>query len=177
MTISKRIFSVLFLGFAVLLSCGNSGDEHITVKETPSDKSQPQSAATSQLSGTAVAIGTPITAEVFRAKIFDYTSNEAWTYKYDKGCVIDFYADWCRPCKMLDPVLNAAVAESNGAVDLYKVNVDKEKELASVFQIQSIPTLLFCPADGSQPFILQGLVSKEELTQAINKISGNPKNL
>lgn len=146
------------------LSCNNSGDEHITAPSSTSANVTEQSATGSPQKGS------NINAETFKKEIFDYTSNTEWKFKHTKACVIDFYADWCRPCKMLAPELESVVASTNGAVVLYKVNVDEEKELAGFFNIQSIPTMLFCPADGSKPFMLQGLVSRDELNNAIAKV-------
>lgn len=161
-----RHISALSFVISTLISCGSGGDEHISAPHTS------ETVATDQ-TVSQIKTGGNINAAEFKKEIFDYTSNSQWQYKHEKACVIDFYADWCRPCKMLAPELESAVAATNGAVDLYKVNVDEEKELATFFNIQSIPTMLFCPADGSKPFILQGLVSRDELKNAIGRISVN----
>lgn len=169
-------YSKLLIAFivtsAIFFSCGNSGDEHISAPESSEIAQEGQTA--NQSSTAKPHEGNTIDAEMFKREIFDYSANMTWNYKHGKACVIDFYADWCRPCKMLAPELAAAVAATNGGVDLYKVNVDQEKELASFFNIQSIPTMLFCPADGSKPFVLQGLVSRDELNNAIGKVLSTP---
>ncbi len=168
---NKIIASVLLVS-TTLFSCNNNEDQHITApsKSTVTESNTTSSDTEIKKDNNAV-IGSNISASEFKATIFDYSANEQWVYKYNKACIIDFYADWCRPCKIMDPVLHSAVESAGGNVDLFKVNVDKEKELAGAFHIQSIPTLLFCPADGSQPFVLQGITSKEDLTKAIAKIT------
>ncbi len=157
-------FALVAIAATSLLSCGSAGDEHISAP------SSAKVAGAEQAAPEASHVGSNIDAETFKKEIFDYSVSKEWKFKHNKACVIDFYADWCRPCKMLAPELASVVATTNGNVDLFKVNVDDEKELAGFFNIQSIPTMLFCPADGSKPFVLQGLVSREELNNAIGRV-------
>ncbi len=104
-----------------------------------------------------------MTTADFLAKVHDYHANpDVWKFKGDKPCLIDFYADWCRPCKMLAPVMEELAAEYVGLINVYKVNVDQEKELSAAFGIQSIPSLLFVPKDG-QPAMQAGVLPKEQL--------------
>ena len=109
-----------------------------------------------------------LTNATFISKVFDYENNATeWKYKGDKPCIIDFYADWCGPCKKIAPVLKELAQQYNGQLIVYKINVDNEKALASAFGIQSIPTLLFVPVKGT-PQIAQGALSKEQLEGVIN---------
>lgn len=85
----------------------------------------------------------------FLEKVWNYESNpDAWQYNGTLPCVIDFNAKWCGPCRKMEPILNSLVAKYNGKIIIYKVDVDKEKELASLFGISSIPAFLFCPTEG-----------------------------
>ena len=108
-----------------------------------------------------------ITAEAFKTKVFDYSRNEEWKFSGERPCIVDFYADWCGPCKMLSPVLAELAEKYSGKLDVYKVNTDEEQELSSVFGIQSIPTLLFVPASG-KPQVARGVLPKENLEEVIS---------
>lgn len=104
----------------------------------------------------------------FIAKVFDYEKNtDNWVYEGDKPCIVDFYADWCGPCKKISPILKDMAILYKNDIVVYKVNVDNEKELANVFGIQSIPTLLFIPKEGV-PQIAQGALPREEFVKQIN---------
>ena len=104
----------------------------------------------------------------FLSKVYNYEKNQTqWVYEGSKPCIIDFYADWCGPCKRVAPILKELAAQYKNDLIVYKVNVDNEKELAAAFGIQSIPTLLFIPATG-KPQIAQGALSKEQLVEQIN---------
>lgn len=109
-----------------------------------------------------------LTKAEFLAKVFDYEKNKNnWVYEGNKPCIIDFYADWCPPCKKVAPILNELAAEYKDDIIIYKVNVDNEKELAQVFGIQSIPSLLFVPAKG-EPQMAQGALPKETFVEQID---------
>lgn len=110
-----------------------------------------------------------LTLESFKEKVFDFENNKEWTYKGDKPCVIDFYADWCQPCKMLAPILEDVAGELEGKIDIYKINTENEQELASIFGIQSIPSLLLVPTDGD-PQMAAGALPKETLLKAIEDV-------
>lgn len=92
-----------------------------------------------------------------------------WEFKGEKPCVIDFYADWCRPCKMVAPIMEELAEEYKGKINIYKVNVDNEKELAGLFNIQSIPAILFCPEAGN-PELNAGAMSKEQYKQMFDNL-------
>ena len=110
-----------------------------------------------------------LTTQAFKQKVFDYSKSKEWKFKGTVPVIIDFYADWCRPCKMLSPIIEAASEEYKGKVVVYKVNIDKEPELAQVFGIQSIPSVLFIPLK-EQPQMNVGLMSKEDLNSKIASI-------
>lgn len=110
-----------------------------------------------------------LTKEQFLRRIADYEKNPAgFEFLGDKPALIDFYADWCGPCRMLAPVLEAVSDKYSGKVDVYKVNVDQEEELASLFNVRSIPTLVFIPLNG-QLKITQGAVGQPQLEETISK--------
>ncbi len=110
-----------------------------------------------------------LTAETFKEKVFNYEANKEWKFEGDKPCMIDFYADWCGPCKMVAPILEELATEYNGKVDIFKIDTEAERELASVFGIQSIPSLLFVPKDG-QPQMAQGALPKDTFERAIKDV-------
>lgn len=110
------------------------------------------------------------TAE-FKKKIFNYDTNKTWKLVGSKPVIIDFYADWCGPCKMLSPHVEAIAKKYGNQVEVYKVNVDYNKDLASHFNISGIPYLLFIPTKG--PYKEQvGYLPPEQLQQKATEILG-----
>ena len=109
-----------------------------------------------------------LTAEGFKENIFDYSKEEAWNYKGSLPAIIDFYADWCGPCKAVAPILEELSNEYKDQVVIYKIDTDKEQELSTLFGIQSIPTLLFIPRDG-QPMMQKGALPKNAFKQVIEE--------
>ncbi|MFO7524952.1 MAG: thioredoxin [Ignavibacteriaceae bacterium] len=109
-----------------------------------------------------------LTKETFLTKVFDYEKNKDWKYEGELPAVIDFWAPWCGPCKMVGPILEELSEEYKGKINVYKVNTDEEQELGGVFGIRSIPSLLFVPLEG-QPKMAVGALPKESLKQAIDK--------
>lgn len=106
-----------------------------------------------------------ITKAEFLSLVMDYEKNpEAWSFRGSRPCLVDFYADWCAPCKMTSPILEELAKEYAGRVDIYKVDVDQERELASVFGVSSIPTFLFCPMKGN-PTLSSGIAGTAEATK------------
>ncbi|HNT97776.1 MAG TPA: thioredoxin [Elusimicrobiales bacterium] len=112
-----------------------------------------------------------INTDTFKAKVFDFARSKEWKFAGERPCIVDFYADWCGPCKMLAPVLEELSEKYAGKLDIYKVNTDQEQELAASFGIQSIPSLLFVPMTG-KPQMAQGLLPKEELEKVIGEVLG-----
>ena len=111
-----------------------------------------------------------LTQTDFLTKVADYQNNpQEWKYLGDKPAIIDFYADWCGPCKMIAPILEELAAEYDGQIYIYKVNTENEEELAAAFGIRSIPSLLFIPM-GEAPQMAQGALPKNELKKAIDKV-------
>ncbi len=111
-----------------------------------------------------------LTKQDFLEKVFNFEQNKDWKFEGEKPCLIDFYADWCGPCKMIAPVLEELSAEYAGKIDIYKINTEEEQELAAAFGIQSIPSLLFCPMGDEKPQMAQGALPKNSLKQAIKDI-------
>ena len=109
-----------------------------------------------------------MTALDFRDKIFDYEKEQEWKYAGSLPAIVDFYADWCGPCKAVAPVLEELANEYDGKLIIYKIDTDKEMELSSLFGIQSIPTLLFIPTEGA-PTIQKGALPKNVLQQVIQE--------
>ncbi len=109
-----------------------------------------------------------LTAEQFKKEVFDYTTEKEWKYKGDKPSIIDFYADWCGPCKMVAPILEELSDDYKDKVTIYKVDTEVERELSSVFQIRSIPSMLFIPMD-KQPMMQAGALPKDALKSVIEK--------
>ena len=105
----------------------------------------------------------------FKAKVFNYAPGREWKFEGDRPAVIDFYADWCAPCKMVSPILDELSVEYDGRVRFYKVNTEKDPEVAKAFGISSIPTLLFAGMEGN-PVVLRGAQSKQALAKQIGMI-------
>lgn len=110
-----------------------------------------------------------LTAEEFKLKVFNYDIHKEWKFEGDKPAMIDFYANWCAPCKIVAPILEELSKEYNGKIDIYKIDTEKERELASVFGIQSIPSLLFIPKEG-QPQMALGALPKDTFKKAIKDV-------
>jgi len=110
-----------------------------------------------------------LTTETFKEKVFNYETEKEWRYLGDTPCIIDFYADWCQPCKMVAPILEELEQEYNGKLKVYKINTEDQHELAGIFGIQSIPSLLFVPMEG-QPQMAVGALPKETFESAIKDV-------
>ena len=109
-----------------------------------------------------------LSSEEFKNQVFDYTKETNWNYKGSIPAVIDFYADWCAPCRMVASVIEELSKEYEGKVSFYKVDTELEQELAAVFQIQSIPSLLFIPVLG-QPMMQLGAMTKNSFRKVIDE--------
>lgn len=110
-----------------------------------------------------------LTKETFKEKVFNFEENKDWKFEGDKPCLIDFYADWCQPCKMVAPILEELSKEYDGKLDIFKVDTEDQQELAGMFGIRSIPSLLFVPLK-DQPQMAQGALPKDSLEKAIKDV-------
>ena len=110
-----------------------------------------------------------LTKEAFLKKVFNFEQNKEWKFEGELPCLIDFYADWCGPCKMIAPMLEELAKEYDGKINIYKVDTEAEQELAAAFGIRSIPSLLFCPKEG-QPQMATGALPKASMKKAIDEI-------
>jgi len=109
--------------------------------------------------------------KAFIEKVFDFESKKEWAYLGDLPAIIDFYADWCGPCKMVAPILEKLSTEYQGKINIYKVNTDQEQELATAFGIMTIPSLMFIPKQG-QPQMARGAMDHQGFVKMINDILG-----
>jgi len=153
------VFSVFLLSF---IGCnnlkGNQGQDSIEVTDHNESKTE-----------SAVNDVKPeyLTYETFIEKVWDFENNpQEWVYKGDVPCVIDFYADWCKPCKMIAPIMDDLASEYDGRVKIYKIDTEKERRLAQVFQIRSIPAVLFSPVEG-RPMMQTGALPKDQYIKII----------
>ena len=115
-----------------------------------------------------------LTSETFKEKVFNYEINKEWKFEGDKPCVIDFYADRGNPCKMVAPILEELQKEYEGRLNIYKIDTEDQQELAGMFGIRSIPSLLFVPLNG-QPQMAQGALPKESFEKAFEEVFGVKK--
>ena len=109
----------------------------------------------------------PINQVEFRERIADWTARD-WVMISERPVVVDFYADWCQPCKRLEPILRQVAQHYEGTVDFYRINVDQNSEISDVFQIRSVPFLLICPLKG-EPKSVIGLFPQREYIRVINQ--------
>lgn len=111
-----------------------------------------------------------LTKETFRKKVFDFEKGgDSWEFEGERPAIVDFYAEWCGPCKMVAPVLEEISREYAGKVDVYKVNTDEEHDIANAFGISSIPTILFIPKTG-QPQVSRGAMPKAAFVETIKNV-------
>lgn len=167
----KTFIGIAFLSVVWLSSCGGAAtadkNQNNAVIST-SDQTGAQ--AETALSDASTENVVQLTKAMFLEKIYDFEKHpDKWTFAGDKPCVIDFYADWCRPCKMVAPIMAEFSETYKGQITIYKVDIDKERELAQYFGIQSIPTVLFCPSEGD-PQMTQGALPKETYEKVITEV-------
>jgi thioredoxin 1 len=107
--------------------------------------------------------------ESFKQKVYNFDLNQQWKFEGNIPCVIDFYADWCMPCALFEPLLEEISKEYSGKINVYKVDTDEEEELVAVFGIRSIPTLYFCPMEGN-PRVNSGALGRASMTEYIEDL-------
>ncbi|MFC1729734.1 thioredoxin family protein [candidate division KSB1 bacterium] len=174
------LFAVV--SFCVFSSCGNKTEQSVNngipkpVNSEMNNVSQQDEAQNPELTkqGKIIADNNgkviSITKEDFINNIWDYQKNpDSFLYKGEIPCIVDFYADWCRPCKIVAPIMEELAQDYKGKINIYKVNTDLEKELAQVFRIQGIPSMLFVPAEGL-PQMTSGAFAKNEYVNIINDV-------
>jgi len=115
-----------------------------------------------------------LTKETFLSKVFNYEKYKEWKFEGEKPCIIDFYADWCAPCKIVEPILEELSTDFEGKMDFYKINTEEQQELAAAFGIRSIPSFLFVPAEG-QPQMAMGALPKDTFIKAFKDVLGVEK--
>jgi thioredoxin len=154
----KNLAFFIVLLASTLASC-NAGASGKEAKEKPSE-------ATEKPANVTVI---SLNSESFKKYVFDYQSGKEWKYKGTLPCIIDFYADWCGPCRTLSPRVEEMAKTYNGKIVVYKVNVDNEPLLSQYMGIKNLPTLLFCPMNG-QPQISVGLIDNATFKQYIESV-------
>ncbi len=110
-----------------------------------------------------------LTKDSFKTKVFNFEANKDWKFEGERPAIIDFYADWCAPCRMVAPILEELKSEYGDKLDIYKIDTEAEQELAGMFGVQSIPSLLFIPSDG-QPQMAMGALPKDTFKKAISDV-------
>lgn len=172
----NTFLGLVFLSVVWLSSCGGSATPEkkpdsaitttsITDQANTNNNVQPENNTSSVSNESGKVI--QLTKAIFLEQVYNYEKNpDKWTFEGDKPCIIDFYADWCKPCKMVAPIMDELSMKYKGQVTIYKVNTEEERELAGFFGIRSIPTVFFCPAKGD-PQMAQGAMPKESYEKAI----------
>lgn len=158
----KILTATLVLLTIAVTSCANKKDDAASKEGTETNINNQK---TEDKMGTI-----HLTKAEFLAKVANFEANpNEWIYLGDKPCIIDFYANWCGPCKTIAPILEDLAKEYHGQIYVYKVNTEEEQELASAFGIRSIPSILFCPMK-EQPQMAMGALPKETFKQAIEEV-------
>ncbi len=156
----KLVVASLALILIAFTACGNQSKDKVTEQ-----KAEKITTNETKKMGTI-----KLTKAEFLTKVANYEANPSeWKYLGDKPCIIDFYADWCGPCKTIAPILEDLAKEYDGQIYIYKVDTEKEQELAAAFGIRSIPSLLFVPMN-EQPQMAQGALPKETFKKAIEEV-------
>lgn len=155
----------LTLAAFILISCNNtSGNKPENIKNTDNEKVSESKKIKPE----------HLTYETFKEKVWNFEKNpQEWIYEGELPCVIDFYADWCKPCKMIAPIMEELAEKYDGKVKIYKIDTQKERELASIFQIKSIPVVLFSPLKG-KPIMQAGALPKDMYIKIIEENILNP---
>lgn len=158
-TMKKNIFVLAAAAVFTLGSCNTTAKNKVDNNKTNTLKTK---------KGTNMKV-TEMNEAMFREKIMDYkNAGDTWKFKGDKPAIVDFYATWCGPCKATAPILEEIAQEYDGKIDVYKIDVDKSEELSALFNIRSIPSLLFIPKTG-KPTMSVGAHAKNELEQMIKE--------
>ncbi len=159
-------FFTFIIGILFLASC-SAGPKEKTEENTENKVSVVETSLSGDTETTDKVVH--LTTETFKQKVFNYEANQEWKYEGTVPCIVDFYADWCGPCKRVAPILDELAKEYEGKIIIYKVNTEEQRELSAAFGIRSIPTILFVPVEG-QPQAAQGALPKETLEKAISEV-------
>ena len=154
----KKTF-IAILSLFMLVSCGNSKKENKKTEKTQEVENVVEEES----------LVKDLDYKTFVKKVWDIeTYPDSFAYKSKLPCIIDFYADWCGPCKRVAPIMEEIAQQYEDKIIVYKVNVDKEQKLPLIFKVKNIPTVFFLPTEG-QPLSQVGALSKEEYISIINK--------
>jgi thioredoxin len=173
-TMTSRVYLIFGLVFIMLISCNNpSAQENKsgvyaskTGKQTV-NKAEEVDTNNNDVTREINTRPIKLTKQDFLDKVMDYEKNpEKWVYKGELPCLIDFYADWCAPCKITAPILEDLAEEYAGKINIYKIDIQREQELAQVFGITGIPAFLYCPLKGN-PSITSGIARTTEETRQL----------
>lgn len=159
----KNLSIIIILFFAAnLMACSSSEGSEKETNKTKTEVSKDNNTKTS---------ATPehLTYEAFLKKVWNFEANpQEWVYEGDVPCVIDFYADWCGPCKRVAPIMAELAKKYDGKLKVYKIDVDNEKQLASVFRVRSIPSVLFVPKKG-KPQMQTGAMPRDAYFKVVKE--------
>ena len=165
----KILTASLAISFLFLISCNNSSNKKTENSDNIKVENSAKKDNLSEVKTKKEHVAIHLTKSDFLEKVWDYeASPDKWEYKGDKPCIIDFYADWCGPCKIAGPILEELAQEYQGQIYVYKINTEKEQELAAAFVIRSIPTFLYCPV-GKNPQMAAGIGQTKEQTKEMFK--------
>lgn len=161
---NKRIFSIVLVASIAMLGCGSSNGSSEPGKT--GNAAQTAASVTGDEPGRVI----QMTKAMFIEKVFNYEVNpNEWKYLGEKPCIIDFYADWCGPCKRVAPIMDELAQQYKDQIVIYRVNTDQERELAQIFNIRSIPSILYCPSEG-KPQMTMGALPKSEFESMIKEL-------
>lgn len=164
----KLILIFLLLSPVFMYACKEKGsDNKEETSQTEANKVAAEEKTTQKDKGDDKA-AIHINEEEFKKKIMNYEKHDTWQFAGNKPCIVDFYADWCAPCRITSPILEDLAQEYKGKINVYKVDIEKNRKLASVFGVRSIPTFLYCPVDG-KPRKAQGIGKSKEATKQMFK--------
>jgi thioredoxin 1 len=173
------LFSATILAAALICAgCRKQPDEQEQTRHHSNENTQ--SGPVGAKPGTGITTGSKVgvngislveslTKDSFLQKVFNYEQNKEWKFEGKLPCIIDFYADWCAPCKMVEPILQELAQEYQGKLNFYRVDTQAQQELAAAFEIQGIPSMLFVPLN-DKPQMAVGFLPKKTLKKAIKEV-------